>query len=81
LNGKLKEDEQYKAEDLESKKTALCKLARGAAGELCPMAAIFGGIIAQEVIKATSLRFSPLNQFFFLDNTEVRSFSIFYSHT
>eukprot|EP01120_Amphizonella_sp_Union-15-10_P012303 TRINITY_DN5439_c0_g1_i1.p1 TRINITY_DN5439_c0_g1~~TRINITY_DN5439_c0_g1_i1.p1 ORF type:complete len:683 (+),score=139.32 TRINITY_DN5439_c0_g1_i1:56-2050(+) len=34
------------------------------------MAAVFGAIVAQEVIKATSQKFTPIDQFFFLENLE-----------
>lgn len=46
------------------------RIARQAAGNISPMAAFFGGIIAQEVIKASSGRFSPLNQWFLFDSFE-----------
>ncbi len=34
------------------------------------MSAFFGGIIAQEVIKASSGRFTPLNQWFLFDSLD-----------
>lgn len=37
-------------------------LAHCAAGELNPMAAMFGGIVGQEVLKAVSGKFHPLHQ-------------------
>jgi len=39
-------------------------LAIGAAGQLSPMAALIGGITAQETLKACSQKFSPLQQWF-----------------
>jgi ubiquitin-activating enzyme E1 len=45
-------------------------LAFGAAGELNPMAAMFGGIIGQEVMKAVSGKFHPLFQWFYFDSVE-----------
>ncbi len=37
-------------------------LAHCASGELNPMAAMFGGIVGQEVVKAVSGKFTPLHQ-------------------
>ncbi|KAJ7961184.1 Ubiquitin activating enzyme E1 [Quillaja saponaria] len=42
----------------------------GARTVLNPMAAIFGGIVGQEVVKACSGKFHPLFQFFFFDSVE-----------
>lgn len=41
-----------------------------AAGELNPMAAMFGGIVGQEVVKALSGKFHPLFQWFYFDSVE-----------
>lgn len=48
----------------------LRKLSFTAAGELSPMAAMFGGIVGQEVMKAASGKFHPLYQFFYFDSIE-----------
>ena len=45
--------------------------ARGASGSLSPMAAFLGGIAAQEVLKAVTHRFTPLQQFLYVDGTSV----------
>eukprot|EP01125_Pyxidicula_operculata_P004141 TRINITY_DN1601_c0_g1_i1.p1 TRINITY_DN1601_c0_g1~~TRINITY_DN1601_c0_g1_i1.p1 ORF type:complete len:1045 (-),score=324.97 TRINITY_DN1601_c0_g1_i1:139-3273(-) len=45
-------------------------LAKGSSGVISPMATIFGGIIGQEIIKAVSLKFSPINQFLYFDSLE-----------
>jgi ubiquitin-activating enzyme E1 len=45
-------------------------VARFAAFELQPLAAFYGGIVAQEVVKFTG-KFSPLRQFLYLDAMEV----------
>ena len=50
--------------------SVLEKLAYTAAGEVSPMAALFGGIVGQEVIKAVSAKFHPLYQFFYFDSIE-----------
>lgn len=48
----------------------LHKLSFTAAGELSPMAAMFGGVVGQEVMKAASGKFHPLYQFFYFDSIE-----------
>jgi len=57
------------ADDLDAK--VLECFARTAAGVLSPMAATLGGIAAQEVLKATSGKFMPIKQFFYIDCQEV----------
>ncbi|KAJ8440204.1 hypothetical protein Cgig2_023969 [Carnegiea gigantea] len=42
----------------------------GARAVLSPMAAMFGGIVGQEVVKACSGKFHPLFQFFYFDSLE-----------
>ncbi|CAA0816861.1 Ubiquitin-activating enzyme E1 2 [Striga hermonthica] len=42
----------------------------GARAVLNPMAAMFGGIVGQEVVKACSGKFHPLFQFFYFDSIE-----------
>ncbi|KAG5550650.1 hypothetical protein RHGRI_015561 [Rhododendron griersonianum] len=42
----------------------------GARAVLNPMAAMFGGIVGQEVVKACSGKFHPLFQFFYFDSAE-----------
>lgn len=39
-------------------------------GDLCPINAALGGIVAQEVLKACSGKFSPIRQFFYFDAIE-----------
>jgi len=45
-------------------------LAKGTSGVISPMASVFGGILGQEIIKATSSKYTPLQQFFFFDAQE-----------
>lgn len=45
-------------------------LASGANAVLSPMCAAIGGIVGQEVLKACSGKFSPINGFFYLDADE-----------
>eukprot|EP01125_Pyxidicula_operculata_P017195 TRINITY_DN6012_c0_g1_i1.p1 TRINITY_DN6012_c0_g1~~TRINITY_DN6012_c0_g1_i1.p1 ORF type:complete len:1009 (-),score=218.90 TRINITY_DN6012_c0_g1_i1:1918-4944(-) len=42
-----------------------------ARGSIVPLAAAMGGVIAQEVLKGLSGKFTPLNQWLYLDSTEV----------
>ncbi|KAL3826155.1 hypothetical protein ACJIZ3_022184 [Penstemon smallii] len=48
----------------------LRNFAFGARAVLNPMAAMFGGIVGQEVVKACSGKFHPLYQFFYFDSVE-----------
>lgn len=43
---------------------------KGATGELSPMAALFGGFVGQEAVKAASGKFTPLRQWFHFDAAE-----------
>ncbi|XP_077217611.1 ubiquitin-activating enzyme E1 1-like [Tasmannia lanceolata] len=51
-------------------KKLLRHFAFGARAVLNPMAAMFGGIVGQEVVKACSGKFHPLFQFFYFDSVE-----------
>ncbi|KAM3216917.1 ubiquitin-activating enzyme E1 1-like [Capsicum annuum] len=57
-----------KLEEIDQK--LLQKFAFGARAVLNPMAAMFGGIVGQEVVKACSGKFHPLYQFFYFDSVE-----------
>ncbi|KAL1918648.1 uncharacterized protein VTP21DRAFT_2670 [Calcarisporiella thermophila] len=46
------------------------ELSYQAAGDLSPMVAVFGGLIAQEVLKACSGKFHPIHQYFYFDALE-----------
>ncbi|KAJ0987622.1 hypothetical protein J5N97_005978 [Dioscorea zingiberensis] len=48
----------------------LHQFASGSGAILNPMAAMFGGIVGQEVVKACSGKFHPLYQFFYFDSVE-----------
>eukprot|EP00210_Caulerpa_lentillifera_P007110 g6803.t1 len=58
------------AEKVELDKVVLQHFAAGCGVELSPMAAMFGGIIGQEVVKAASGKFHPLYQWFYFDSLE-----------
>ncbi|XP_074581592.1 ubiquitin-activating enzyme E1 2-like isoform X1 [Curcuma longa] len=51
-------------------KKILQHLANGSRAILNPMAAMFGGIVGQEIVKACSGKFHPLFQFFYFDSLE-----------
>lgn len=40
-------------------------------GVLNPICAFAGGFVAQEIIKAITQKFSPINQWFYYDATEI----------
>jgi len=46
----------------------IVQLAQTAKGDLSPMATIFGGIVAQEVIKGTAAKYSPIDQWFLYES-------------
>jgi ubiquitin-activating enzyme E1 len=46
------------------------ELAMQARGNLAPMAAVIGGLVGQEVLKAVSGKFNPIKQFLFFDSLE-----------
>lgn len=48
----------------------LHEFAYGARGDLCPLAAVIGGITAQEVMKACSGKFNPIQQYLYFDALE-----------
>ncbi|GAA0154784.1 ubiquitin-protein ligase [Lithospermum erythrorhizon] len=57
-----------KLEDINAK--LLRQFAYGSRAVINPMAAMFGGIVGQEVVKACSGKFHPLFQFFYFDSVE-----------
>jgi ubiquitin-activating enzyme E1 len=52
------------------KEDLLRTFAYGAAGNVCPLQAVIGGIAAQEVMKACSGKFTPIQQWFYFDAVE-----------
>ena len=49
------------------------KFAYVARGDLCPLQTVIGGFCAQEVMKACSGKFQPLNQWLYYDALECLS--------
>lgn len=56
--------------ELDLDKNLLRELSYGARGDLSPMAAFFGGLAAQEVLKAISGKFYPIVQWLYFDSLE-----------
>ncbi|KAG6331678.1 hypothetical protein ID866_7409 [Astraeus odoratus] len=56
--------------DAEADEKILTELAYQATGDLCPIAAVIGGFVAQEVLKACSSKFHPMVQYLFFDSLE-----------
>ncbi|KAJ9148883.1 Ubiquitin-activating enzyme E1 [Pleurostoma richardsiae] len=56
--------------DLEIDTKLLTELSYQATGDLNPMAAFFGGLAAQEVLKAVSGKFHPVKQWLYFDSLE-----------
>lgn len=56
--------------EVEFDEKLLKELSYQATGDLSPIAAFFGGITAQEVLKAVSGKFHPMKQFMYFDSLE-----------
>ena len=56
--------------EVELDKKLLQELSFQARGDLSPMAAVFGGLAAQEVLKAVSGKFNPIVQWMYFDSLE-----------
>ncbi|GMH33109.1 hypothetical protein BSKO_00943 [Bryopsis sp. KO-2023] len=65
-----KEVNSKMAENATLDETLLGHFASGSSAELNPMAAMFGGVVGQEVVKAASGKFHPLHQWFYFDCAE-----------
>lgn len=46
------------------------QIAYGARGDVSPIVAVLGGLVAQEVLKACSGKFCPIQQYFYFDSLE-----------
>ncbi|KAJ3092989.1 SPS-sensor component ptr3, partial [Quaeritorhiza haematococci] len=58
------------ASPIELDEKLIKELAFQSRGDLTPMAAVIGGLVAQEVLKAVSGKFNPIHQFFYFDSLE-----------
>ncbi|CAI5479155.1 unnamed protein product, partial [Closterium sp. Yama58-4] len=70
VNGRAGKDAQVEEGVVKEGEGLIRQLAHGASAEICPMAAMFGGIVGQEVVKACSGKFHPLFQLFYFDSVE-----------
>ncbi|PNP75590.1 hypothetical protein FNYG_10999 [Fusarium nygamai] len=68
--GAAKKFAEQEGLDIELDEKLLKELSYQAQGDLNPMAAYFGGIVAQEVLKAVSGKFQPINQWMYFDSLE-----------
>ncbi|KAJ3103441.1 hypothetical protein HDU97_010187 [Phlyctochytrium planicorne] len=57
-------------EPIELDEKLIKELAFEARGDIAPMNAVLGGLVAQEVLKACSGKFAPIHQFFYFDSLE-----------
>ncbi|KND00481.1 ubiquitin-activating enzyme E1 [Spizellomyces punctatus DAOM BR117] len=57
-------------EPTELKDDLIKELAYQARGDLAPMTAVIGGLVAQEVLKACSGKFHPIHQYMYFDSLE-----------
>ncbi|KAJ8115331.1 hypothetical protein ONZ43_g4692 [Nemania bipapillata] len=64
------EKEKLDLEIGENEEKIIRELSYQAQGDLNPMAAFFGGLAAQEVLKAVSGKFHPIKQWFYFDSLE-----------
>ncbi|KAA8910969.1 hypothetical protein TRICI_003980 [Trichomonascus ciferrii] len=67
-NVKMQYPEVLPEGDLDEK--LIKQLSYQARGDLCPMAAVYGGLVAQEVLKACSGKFVPVKQWMYFDSLE-----------
>ncbi|CAI5936570.1 unnamed protein product [Closterium sp. NIES-65] len=70
VNGRAGKDAKVEEGVVKEGEGLIRQLAHGASAEICPMAAMFGGIVGQEVVKACSGKFHPLFQLFYFDSVE-----------
>ena len=56
--------------EIELDEKLITELSYQAQGDLSPMAAFFGGLAAQEVLKSVSGKFNPIKQWLYLDSLE-----------
>lgn len=59
---------ELKIQEVDNKTMSL--VAKIAAGDLAPMQAVIGGIVAQEVMKACTGKFMPISQWFYFESFE-----------
>lgn len=65
-----KEINEQSEEKAELDEKVITELSYQARGDLSPMAAFFGGLAAQEVLKSVSGKFHPIKQWLYLDSLE-----------
>lgn len=68
LNMSLKVAEALKVDDVDKKLLSI--ISKTAYGDLAPMQAVIGGMVAQEVMKACTGKFMPISQWLYYDSME-----------
>ncbi|KAH7198213.1 uncharacterized protein B0J16DRAFT_330032 [Fusarium flagelliforme] len=68
--GAAKKFAEQEGLEIELDEKLLKELSYQAQGDLNPMAAYFGGLVAQEVLKAVSGKFQPISQWMYFDSLE-----------
>ncbi|KAH6895639.1 hypothetical protein B0T10DRAFT_478533 [Thelonectria olida] len=68
--GTAKDFAEEEGLEIEIDEKLLKELSYQAMGDLSPMAAFFGGLTAQEILKAVSGKFQPINQWMYFDSLE-----------
>lgn len=66
----VKELNKKLADPVEINDKLIKEVSYQARGDLSPMAAFFGGLVAQEVLKSISGKFTPFSQYFYFDSLE-----------
>eukprot|EP01130_Rhizamoeba_saxonica_P006439 TRINITY_DN2563_c0_g4_i1.p1 TRINITY_DN2563_c0_g4~~TRINITY_DN2563_c0_g4_i1.p1 ORF type:complete len:1041 (+),score=296.06 TRINITY_DN2563_c0_g4_i1:205-3327(+) len=59
---------ESKIDITENEEAIVTTLAKISSGNIAPMAAIFGGLVAQQVITSATGKFTPINQWFFYED-------------
>lgn len=65
-----KEINKNSSEPAELSDELIKELSFQARGDLCPMTAVFGGLVAQEVLKSVTGKFHPIFQYLYFDSLE-----------
>ncbi|CAI5704559.1 hypothetical protein KXD40_001478 [Peronospora effusa] len=79
INKQFASKNQFSVKDINAadSKKIIHALASGATGVISPMAAFLGGVVGQEVLKACSGKFTPIQQFFYFDAVECLPDAVF----
>lgn len=65
-----KRSEKLSEQEIHDQKKVIAQLSLCSRGQVSPIAAVMGGIVGQEVLKACSGKFMPIKQWFYYDASE-----------